>query len=44
MIGTYPMATLAPLDYRYALDSAMPLLAGKKRATRLIRRVWIFLA
>ncbi|HEY3230039.1 MAG TPA: hypothetical protein VGJ87_12525 [Roseiflexaceae bacterium] len=29
MIGTHPMANLAPLDYRYALDSAMPLLAGK---------------
>ncbi|HEX9440301.1 MAG TPA: hypothetical protein VF909_11495 [Roseiflexaceae bacterium] len=29
MIGTHPMANLAPLDYRYALDAAMPLLAGK---------------
>lgn len=27
-IGTRPVVALAPLDYRYALDAAMPLLAG----------------
>lgn len=27
MIGTHPVAFLAPLDYRCALDAAMPLLA-----------------
>ena len=28
MIGTLPVAWLAPLDYRYALDAAMAALAG----------------
>ena len=27
-LGTRPVSALAPLDYRYALDAAMPLLAG----------------
>jgi len=28
MIGTLPMAALAPLEYRYVLDAALPALAG----------------
>jgi hypothetical protein len=28
MIGTYPVSALAPLEYRYALDAAMPIIAG----------------
>lgn len=34
MIGTLPMVALAPLDYRYALDATMTVLAG--RGTPLI--------
>jgi hypothetical protein len=29
MLGTHPIASLAPLDYRYALDAAMSVLARK---------------
>lgn len=29
MIGNRPVATLAPLDYRYALDAAMTVVAGQ---------------
>lgn len=29
MIGTYSVADSAPLEYRYALDAAMPFLAGE---------------
>ncbi len=29
MPGTHPYSALAPLDYRYALDAAMPLLAAE---------------
>lgn len=29
MIGTHAIAEQAPLDYRYALDAAMPVLAGR---------------
>jgi hypothetical protein len=31
MIGAVPVAALAPLEYRYALDAAMPLLATLPR-------------
>lgn len=31
MIGTHPRLALAPLEYRYALDAVMPLLAEEKK-------------
>lgn len=34
MIGACPVTTLAPLDYRYALDAALALLAGKPTLVR----------
>jgi hypothetical protein len=40
MIGTHPVAALAPLDYRYALDAAMPALTTGGVAPLVLCNVW----